>query len=188
MAASKLDADPIVTQDVLHERLHYDPLTGVFVWHPLPEDPGSARRGTSNPQVWNNRYAGKRAGRIKKMRSGPSYVCIHLYGREYRAHRLAWLYMTGEWPSQEIDHRDVNGLNNAWGNLRLATTHQNHGNQGAAKRNTSGFKGVSFHKLRGRWRATIANKHLGLFDTPEEAHAAYCEAAQEYFGRFARFS
>ena len=90
----------------------------------------------------------------------------------------------------DVDHRDGNGLDNRRSNLRLATDGQNARNVARRSDNTSGFKGVSLHKSTGRWAATIASggpqRHLGLFDSREEAHAAYCEAALRLHGEFAR--
>ena len=90
---------------------------------------------------------------------------------------------------REGDHRDRNTLNNQRDNLRIATRMQNASNVGKRSHNTSGFKGVFWHKIAGRWAAQIrANKKqhfLGLFDTPDAAHAAYCEAAANLHGDFA---
>jgi len=90
----------------------------------------------------------------------------------------------------QTDHVDGDGLNNRRSNLREATCGQNQRNQRIAKSNTSGFKGVSFRILTGKWQAHIKvngrKKHLGLFSTPEEAHVAYCEASAKYHGEFGR--
>lgn len=90
--------------------------------------------------------------------------------------------------SNEIDHKDGNPLNNQRGNLRSATKSQNAMNR--KSNNKLGFKGVTYSKAAQRWQAQIqANgkkRYLGSFDTPEEAHEAYCEAANEHFGEFAR--
>jgi hypothetical protein len=90
----------------------------------------------------------------------------------------------------EVDHIDGNGLNNGRRNLREATRKENAANQLISARNTSGFKGVSWHKAKGKWRATIKvgdkHKHLGFFQTKDEAAACYWSAAQEAYGEFAR--
>lgn len=92
---------------------------------------------------------------------------------------------------EECDHIDLDALNNRRKNLRLATRQQNAANRGRFVNCTSGFKGVYFDKKLYRWRAMIKvdgiKRHIGHFDTPEEAHAAYCKAAEKYFGEFARF-
>jgi hypothetical protein len=112
-----------------------------------------------------------------------------LDGQKYRAHHLAWLYMTGEW-CRELDHRDCNRSNNAFSNLRAASRSQNGANSLRPRRNTSGFKGVFWHEEAQKWRAMIRKdyklKHLGMFGTKEDAAAAYARAAQTYFGAFAR--
>lgn len=92
-------------------------------------------------------------------------------------------------PDEEVDHKNRNGLDNTRGNLRIATRSENMRNSRRRKDNKSGFKGVSFHRDRRKWTAHIMlNKksmYLGLFTTPEEAHAAYCAAATSFHGEFA---
>ncbi len=89
------------------------------------------------------------------------------------------------------DHINGNTLDNRRANLRLATYSQNLRNQKRARHNTSGYKGVGWHKASGKWRAYIQfnGKHisLGYFDTPESAYEAYKKGALEYFGEFSRF-
>lgn len=91
-----------------------------------------------------------------------------------------------------VDHINCNGLDNRRSNLRLATSAQNAKNRGMHPGNTSGYKGVCWHPSANRWQAQIKvdgrNKYLGLFPTPVEAHAAYCAAAKELHGEFARFA
>ena len=88
-----------------------------------------------------------------------------------------------------VDHRDEKKANNQRYNLRLATPSQNQCNIGRQSNNTSGFKGVSWHKKNRLWHARIKIggkcKSLGYFRTPEAAHAAYCSAAAEIHGEFA---
>ena len=163
----------------LKARLTYDPLTGSFVWKPRPIEQFKTRRAFGK---WNARYAGKVAGAL--LVSG--HVSIIIDYAPYLAHRLAWFYMTGEWPREEIDHRDTNGSNNIWENLRQATSLQNKGNMRLPSHNRSGLKGVSWTSREQKWRAVIADKHLGYFNCPTAAHFAYCRAAKAYFGIFAR--
>ena len=99
--------------------------------------------------------------------------------------------MTGDKPQTRcIDHVDTNPFHNAWTNLRSATQSQNLANRGANSTNTSGYKGVTWCKLYRKWVARITvnykNLNLGYFDNPQEAHAAYCQAATRIFGAFAR--
>jgi len=103
-------------------------------------------------------------------------------------HRLL-LGMTD--PKIQCDHLDGDGLNNRRANLRTCTHTQNMWNTRIRADNTSGRKGVSWHKQHGIWRAQIQvsgrPKHLGYFPTPEAAYAAYCAAAAELHGEFANF-
>jgi hypothetical protein len=96
--------------------------------------------------------------------------------------------MTGSWGRPTIDHRDGDPTNNRWNNLRKATPSQNSANRRRPQNNTSGFKGVLAY--RGKWRATISKNGqstvLGMFQSPEAAHAAYVAAARKLFGEFAR--
>jgi hypothetical protein len=151
--------------------LHYDPKTGEFRW--------------LNPTS-RSINAGDLAGNLDP---SSRYWDIAIEGRSYRAHRLAWLYMTGKWWPRVIDHRDRNPSNNRWDNLRRATVSQNNANRRRHKNNACGFKGVT-RIPSGRWRATIFKNrrrhHLGVFATPESAHAAYVAAAHKLFGEFAR--
>lgn len=93
-------------------------------------------------------------------------------------------------PREFTDHIDGDGLNNRRNNLRVATPADNVHNTKRAKNNTSGYKGVSWHKRMKHWAANIRLNDravfLGYFDTPEEAYAAYCEAAKQHYGEFAR--
>lgn len=92
-------------------------------------------------------------------------------------------------PPYRVDHRNQNGLDNRRQNLRPATRSQNAANKKKPKNNTSGFKGVSWHALAGKWRATIKVnqkwKHLGLFTNRRAAARAYAKAAERWFGEFA---
>ena len=156
--------------DEISKLLRYNPETGHFYWI----------------VGGNGRRRGRPAGRVVHK----GYRCISINGQDYREHRLAWLMMTGAWPDHQIDHIDLNPGNNAWANLRAATNAQNCFNQSRPKSNTSGFKGVHHIKTSGKYRAVIKinyrQKHLGCFETAEEAHAAYSAAAREHFGDYAR--
>jgi hypothetical protein len=87
-----------------------------------------------------------------------------------------------------VDHVNSDTLDNRKCNLRVATRGQNAANQRLSRKNTSGFKGVT--PVGNKWQAQIGISgrriYLGLFNTPELAHAAYCAAAARHFGEFAR--
>ena len=150
--------------EIVKAVLDFDPLTGDLIW----------RRRFQSPQ-WSGRYAGKPAGSLT--RNG--YVEISFDGISYLAHRLAWLIAHGEAPD-EIDHVNGNRSDNRITNLRKATRLQNKQNLKTYATNTTGLAGVTYHRPRRRYMAQIThqNQHyyLGLFDTAEEAHAAYLEA------------
>lgn len=154
-------------QKELKELLVYEPDTGLFRW-------AVSRKKAS---------AGKVAGSI--MDTG--HVRIETGGVRYLAHRLAWLYMTGDWPAGWVDHKDGDPGNNQWQNLRLASPTQNNWNR---KPNASGLKGVSYVPRRKKWRAQIRvdgkKKEIGVFQTPEEAHDAYCREAEKLHGKWYR--
>lgn len=156
-----------LTQSRLREILFYDPSTGRFAWCDLER-------------------AHKPVGHVHH---GYLKISVPGHGGIY-AHRLAWLYMTGEWPTKSIDHADCDRSNNAWSNLRLASRQQNAANSIRQRRNITNAKGVSKRKDRDGYRAFIQvgdrNVHLGDYNTIEEAAAAYAGAAKVAFGEFAR--
>lgn len=166
-------AKPLPPLEELEQLLNYDPETGVFRW-----------------RVSRGRTA--KAGEIAGHPTVKGYLQIGLKGKEYYAHRLAWLFITKTDPCiTQIDHINGNKLDNSAINLRLATNGENKKNTGLQKNNTSGFKGVWEDKRWNTgWRAVIGNNgkkiNLGTFPTPELAHMAYCKAAAELHGEFAR--
>lgn len=122
----------------------------------------------------------------RRMYSNGKAVLIRLH-RVVLERKLGYSIPDG----MQVDHIDGNGLNNTRDNLRLATNAQNMWNQRKRVNNKSGYKGVQWYKSRQNWRAVIRVNgkriHLGYFDTPEEAHQAYCDAAKELHGEFANF-
>jgi hypothetical protein len=158
-----------LTQAQLKQALFYDSVTGLFRW--------ISRR--------KNVRVGAIAGNFRR------YVSIKLDQKVYMAHRLAWLYMTGRWPDNEIDHKDTNKHNNRWSNLREATRVQNaHNARPMKNKKYTSLKGVTYAKGRRKWQAGIKIKGrlvgLGYFDSAEAAHAAYAQAAIRLRGEFAR--
>jgi len=151
--------------------LDYDPETGIFTHR------------VARKRVRKGAVAARPHGRTR-------YLIVNLDYRKHLAHRLAWLYVYGDWPPSELDHIDTDPANNAIANLRLATRSQNNANRKLSLESASGYKGVTWHAKKGKWQSQIKlpgrNKYLGLYKAPEEAHAAYVEAAIEHFGEFAR--
>jgi hypothetical protein len=92
----------------------------------------------------------------------------------------------GEWPTDLIDHANGDPSDNRLCNLREANRATNAANARRPRDNTSGFKGVSWAKSARKWRATLAGKHIGIYDTKEDAASAYARAAKELHGEFAR--
>ena len=154
----------MLTQARLKELLNYDSLSGVFTW--------------ARPQ--GCMAIGSMAG--TKDRNG--YIQIMIDKKRYLAHRLAWLYVCGEFPDKEIDHINRNPSDNCICNLRTATRLENQQNHSVRKDNKSGIVGVSWHKASGKWRAQIRffgrKIDLGIFPTAEEACAARAEAKAKY--------
>jgi hypothetical protein len=122
-----------------------------------------------------------------------TYACRHNKGKYLYMHRVIMERVLGrELKSHEqVDHIDNSGLNNSRSNLRLANQKQNARNSKIKTTNQSGFKGVSWSKKSQKWQAHIKvnykSIYLGMYDAPEDAHAAYCEAAKKHFGEFANF-
>lgn len=170
----------MLTQEKLKEVLDYNPISGEFFWRDYQLPSRKARRKTGRACI------GSRAGHNRK-RDG--YLELRYDGTLYLGHRLAWLYVHGEWPSGELDHINGNPADNRIKNLRPATRSQQNGNTRRRRNNKTGFKGVC--KYRDRYSAYIKipkqkSKYLGSFASPQEAHQAYIAAAREVFGEFAR--
>ncbi len=138
----------MITQARLRELLHYDPSTGVL---------------TRLVALTNCVQVGDVAG----YRNQRGYVRVMVDSSLYLAHRLAWLYMTGAFPENEIDHKDHVRDNNRWSNLREAMPVENARNQSMFCNNTSGVMGVSWNKARRKWKVSINAEgkriHLGYF-------------------------
>jgi|HubBroStandDraft_6_1064221.scaffolds.fasta_scaffold04429_5 hypothetical protein len=160
-----------LTQDALRRIIDYDPDTGIFTW-----------RIQARPQT----SVGSRAGYPKEH----GYRVIGIGQREYYEHRLAWLYTVGTWPRAQIDHINMDRADNRWVNLREATQGENHRNKRAYKNNTSGFKGVFFHKPTAKYLGIVTRDGVSYstryFAEPEQANAAVCALRQRVHGEFTR--
>jgi hypothetical protein len=153
----------------VREIFHYDPDTGLFIW---------------KTKTAKNVVIGKMAGWL----TDQGYVVLNILGKRFKAHSIAWLYVTGVPPACIIDHIDGNPSNNKFCNLREATLSQNQHNK--RKERSKAFKGVRPYNNTGKWKSYIRVKgkqeSLGVYDTPEEAHRAYCAKALELYGPFFR--
>lgn len=161
----------MITLARLREVLAYEPQTGIFTW-----------RVTMGSRA----IVGAIAGCRKRLRSGKYRIEIEIDGRRYKAHRLAWFYVTGEWPSLQIDHEDGDSENNRFLNLRDVTNATNAQNRKTAgPRSTTGLLGVLRLRQGHRtyWQSKImangVSHYLGTFPTPEAAHAAYMVAKRQ---------
>jgi hypothetical protein len=164
--ARATDKDFGLTVKFLNSILVYEPESGICRW--------LVRRG---------RVA---AGSIAGGMGSDGYHVLGINGRLYKTHRLVWFVMTGEWPSLEVEHRDLDQANNKWGNLRLATRAQNLANKRKVPNQTSIYKGVCWDKSRNKWKAYVAHsKELGRFQSEREAALAYDAAAAALYGEFA---
>jgi hypothetical protein len=157
----------VITQEQLKELLHYCPETGVWTWI---VSRGSVRKGDE-------------AGYIKTYPNGKKYRVIRVLRGFYFSHRLAFLYVNGLLPDNDVDHEDGNGLNNRWENIREVTVADNAKNQRLYSNNSSGRVGVHWRKKHCKWWATIRvngrDKHLGVFTNKEDAIAARKKAEAE---------
>ena len=150
-----------LTAERLREVLSYDPLTGVFLW-----------------KVSTSRRVS--VGSVAGYTDQDGYLRIRIDRVGYRAHRLAWLYMHGEWPADQIDHRNRSRMDNRIENLREATNGENSQNREPKRAKPSGLIGVNWHARDKRWIAQIMvdgrSIHLGSFTELEKAAQARADA------------
>lgn len=154
----------MITFDRLREYLTYNPQTGEF--------------------FANQDSVNRKAGRQLGTKHSTGYYVIRIDDKLYKAHRLAWMYMTGVMPEKCIDHINRDGLDNRWVNLRVVPQALNTQNGRKRKNNTSGFHGVSWYSKGQKWRARISHEaktvHLGYYETREAAYEAYQRGASKY--------
>jgi len=159
----------MLTEQQLKQILSYDPDTGEWTW-----------LISTSPKA----QAGQKAGCINKQ--GRRQIAIE--GKTYKSYRLAFLYMTGKWPDRWVDHINKDTSDDRWFNLRLATPKQNAMNRTTHLNNSSGKKGVCWHKHYEKWWAYIMlngyNKNLGFFDRIDDAILARKQAEVIYFGEY----
>lgn len=164
-----MNKDTLITQDYLKSILIYDPISGDLTWI----KPSTRRLKVGDVAGW---------------REPNRYTRINIKGKLYYAHRLAFLYMTGRWSENDIDHINGKKSDNAWVNLREATRSQNFYNRGISSNNTTGVKGVSWDKAREKFAAKISVdgklKNIGRFDNIEDAKTAYQGYAKKIHGEY----
>lgn len=157
-------ASPSLTQSQLKELLHYDPDTGIFT--------NKVFRG---PKALKNAEVG--------CINSKGYLTLNIKLKNYKCHRLAWLYIYGVWPKDQIDHINQNKIDNRIANLREVTKSQNGQNTSLRADNTSGHKGVSWSKGHRKWQAQIKVNnvylYLGYFDNLDGAVAARKQAEEQ---------
>jgi len=135
------------------------------------------------------RITRRKTGNVITGKNRAGYIKIQYKKKNWYGHRVAWLLQTGAWPSKQIDHINGDPSDNSFANLRdvdpQINVHNRHKAFGATK-----FLGVSFHKASGKYNAQICvdgrNKSLGLFHSPEEAHAAYMAAKEQFHAGFVK--
>ena len=159
----------MLTQALVQELFNYNPETGILT---------------------NKIARGQRAkiGDDSGYVSGGGYLHIGINGKKYLAHRICFLHYHGHLP-EKVDHKDNNKLNNEILNLRKCTAQQNSFNAKISKANSSGVKGVHWHRSTKKWRAVVMidgkNNHLGLFADIEDASKAVENARIHRHGEFA---
>lgn len=186
-----------ITPELCRQLLRYEPETGRLFWEQRGPEWFAAAKGRwggvqsaeSQAKTWNTRYAGKQAFTAY---GDDGYLRGAILGKSHLAHRVAWAIFYGTWPMREVDHVNMDRTDNCIRNLRAADHSENNRNRSKQSNNTSGLKGVSWHKQAAKWRAHIVldgrQRHLGLFSTAEDAYAAYVRAAQNLHGEYARVS
>lgn len=156
----------MLTQEILKDILRYDPETGIFI----------RLKDTYHRKFKKDEIAGTL--------HSDGCVVIGIKGKYYKAHRLAFLYMEGEFPPHGVDHKDGKRNNNRWSNLRKATCSDNNQNLALRTKSKSGHIGVSFSNERKKWVAQIQvhgkHKYLGRFEKIEDAIDAYKCAKLKY--------
>lgn len=174
-------AKSLPSQEFLRECFLYDGETGVILWRQRP--PHHFKNDLVQRQ-WNTKHFGKKAAYPN---TDYRYLRVGLFGSHWAVHRIIWRMKTGE-DAPQIDHKDCNGMNNKWRNLRLATHDLNVLNQ----RGWNGRvlpKGVTHHGSN--YRATIQFRKklysLGTYKTIDEAVNAYRDGARRLHGEFANF-
>lgn len=157
-----------VCKEEIERRLRYDPMTG------------KVHRRTAE--------GGSKPGNIVGCLGRSGYLYARILGKCFLVHRLAWMLHHGEWPEYEIDHKNGIKTDNRIANIRPCDRSQNMWNSKTRADNTTGYKGITFSSLHGKYRARIQlngkRLHIGLFKTPEEAARKIAEHREAVHGKF----
>lgn len=141
-----------------------------------------------NPETGNFMPSGDAGVRIKSSIRDDGYITVHYRGKKYLAHRLAWFYMKGHWPDQDIDHINGNPSDNRFSNLREATRARNNHNRRLGRNNTSGARCVTFERATAKWKVAITRFghkfHLGTYRDKEYAISVANEFLRKSDGEF----
>ena len=172
-----------LTAEIVRELLDCDITTGELTWRER-DVKWFNDSGYGGAQGNCNRINARCFGKLAACKSKTTgYYYIRIFGKNYHAHRIIWLWYYGSWPDNQIDHLDGNPGNNCIENLADKTSTENQMNRKASSINTSGYPGVSFYKQTNKWRAGIKiNKksyHIGYFNSAEEAYEAWAVKARE---------
>lgn len=167
-----------ITAELVRQLLDYDPETGLLTWRRRPAHlfDGGRYPAEQVAAAWNTKYAGTVAGRVGFY----GYIGVGIFYKRYPAHHLAWLHTYGAWPSDKLDHINGDTADNRIANLREASQAENCQNTRPRNNSTSKYIGVNWDKNQLKWksRISVGGKcyYLGIFDSEEEAYAAYLEA------------
>ena len=172
-----MDKRKLPKAELLRKLLSYDPETGNLYWRERPREMFASDNAYSS---WNTKYAGTEA--LTALTSG--YRNGAIFKKPYRAHRVIWALVHGEWPAGEIDHINGDRADNRISNLRDVSPAENMKNLKRRTSNTSGVNGVYWNKQRKVWHAQIRItrkvKHLGYFECIGSAAAARAVAEKKY--------
>lgn len=174
----------------LRALLDYNSETGLMYWKTRPAEMFKSSQQVAHAASWNSRFSGKLAFTAFDAygyRIGAIFNVLH------KAHRVAFAIHYGRWPVEQIDHVNGDPADNRIVNIREATNKENQRNRGIRSTNTSGCTGVCWHKLSGKWHARAqgsdgSGKHLGLFDSFDDAVAAREAYASVAYGQFFKTS
>lgn len=169
MAQKRKYSSDELTVEFIRDRLDYNPNNGEF----------KIRKKSGKKGVVGNKTGSKGKN---------GYVYLYLNNNVALAHRVAWVYVYGEWPNEQVDHINRDRSDNRISNLRLASQSQNSCNGSLRSTNKSGYRGVSWSKEKKKWVSRIVKDRkqyvLGYFDDKEKAYMAYLEAANRLHGGF----